>query len=721
MASAAGFGDAVHVASDGVGCYFNPAPHLPELEKDNKSDMKNGHCEIEDTQSDYRTDIGVRNFESVNLKWKNLTYSVKEGKRRKMLVENLSGEAQSGTLTAIMGPSGAGKTTLLNLLTGFYDKDYDGEVQMNGFVRDQALFNKQSCYVMQEDRLLPALTVHEAIAMSVELRMPYVNATEKAHKSCEGPQNEIEINMTNFAAFAHKAKAMTLRFTRVLPAELYAFFMSFWVEAQHVSVCFYILFCFFKVVQSIEEWGLQGCRNTRAERLSGGERKRLAIAQELVNNPPVVFLDEPTSGLDTCTSRMCVDILKKLASRGHTVICSVHVPSATIFYFFDALYMMSNGRCIYNGRVDGLLGFLSNHGLHCPKFHNPADYISEVAAGDHGNRCSELAAEFSTPIPEKATQPKESKTTIYGGRTMANQERENATKKYEFHVNQWHQFRVLLKRCWLSAIRNKVATPLRVIVYFVLGLLLVLVFYDIGGSATTAINNGTLCFCICCVCVFQSLLPAVIVYPIEIGVLMREQRNCWYSLKVHYLANYVAEIPFLVVPILLFVAVVYYPTGQPLQVWRAAAMVLFSVQLCSVTQAIGLVVSAVTTVQIRLISIFLFQTAVFTAIPAVSPFFHFSGFFAQAHLVSPYFRWITHASYIFYGYNGLLLTVYGYDRAPLKCDELVCVYEDPADFLKFTGTAGMKLHELVVALFGFELFFRLLAFGLLKYRLNKKE
>ncbi|KAH9379891.1 hypothetical protein HPB48_013795 [Haemaphysalis longicornis] len=203
--------------------------------------MIKGHCEIGDIQSDYRTDIGVRNFESVNLKWKNLTYSVKEGKLyvvpgRKMLVENLSGEAQSGTLTAIMGPSGAGKTTLLNLLTGFYDKDYDGEVQINGFVRDQALFNKQSCYVMQEDRLLPALTVHEAIAMSVELRMPYVNATEKAHKSWEGPQNEVEINLTNFAAFAHKAKAMTLRFTRVLPAELYAFFMSFWVEADAIMV-----------------------------------------------------------------------------------------------------------------------------------------------------------------------------------------------------------------------------------------------------------------------------------------------------------------------------------------------------------------------------------------------------------------------------------------------------------------------------------------------------
>ncbi|CAN7939696.1 unnamed protein product, partial [Ixodes hexagonus] len=256
---------------------------------------------------------GCRNYESIILEWRNLTFEVKSGKVKKNLVTNVSGAAHPGTLTAIMGPSGAGKTTLLNLLSGHYEKGYKGEVHINGYVRDQMLFNKQSCYVMQQDRLLPTLTIHEALTMSVGLRM----TTAPDH-----------------------------------------------VKAQMAS----------SVDRLVEEWGLSECRHTRTARLSGGEKKRLAIAQELVDNPPVVFLDEPTTGLDNCSSLMCVQILKRLAERGHTVICSLHAPSAKIFSHFDMLYMMSDGRCIYNGETSNLLSFLSEHGLSCPEFHNPADF-----------------------------------------------------------------------------------------------------------------------------------------------------------------------------------------------------------------------------------------------------------------------------------------------------------------------------------------------------------
>ncbi|KAK8764622.1 hypothetical protein V5799_032768 [Amblyomma americanum] len=224
-------------------------------------------------------------------------------------------------------------------------------------------------------------------------------------------------------------------------------------------------------------------------------------------------------------------------------------------------------------------------------------------------------------------------------------------------------------------------------------------------------NNATMFFSMCCICVFQTILPAVIVFPVNISVLMREQRNCWYSLKVYYLANYVTELPFLVIPNGLLIAIVYYPTGQPMELWRIAGLLLFCVQICSVSQAMGLIVSAVSKL----------QTAVFLALPIVSPAFFFCGFFVPAHLLTKYARWLTDISYIYYGYNGFLLSVYGYGREPLECDQFICLYEDPAQFLEFVGASDKKFHVLVLALLAYEAICRLIAYILLRIRLARKE
>ncbi|GBG85709.1 hypothetical protein CBR_g40438 [Chara braunii] len=235
----------------------------------------------------------VSQVESVIITFQNLSYWVDDSKEVQIL-HDVSGWATAGQLTAIMGPSGSGKSTLLELLIGRRSSGVvEGSLMISGYPLSQrrAWLKANTTFLQQEDVGLPQLTVRQSLTYSAMLRLP---------------------------------RKMSLAAKLI------------------------------RVEQIIEEVGLGSCADTifggpNLPGLSGGQKRRLSIATELLTLPSVILLDEPTSGLDSASALDIIRLLSRLARAGRVIALAVHQPRQEIFQMFDRLILVAHGQAVFSG------------------------------------------------------------------------------------------------------------------------------------------------------------------------------------------------------------------------------------------------------------------------------------------------------------------------------------------------------------------------------------
>lgn len=238
-----------------------------------------------------------------------------------------------GEILAMLGPSGSGKTTLLTALGGRLSGHLSGKITYNGQPFSGSI-KRRTGFVAQDDVLYPHLTVFETLLFTALLRLPQTVSKQD--------------------------------------------------KVQHVE-------------HVIQELGLNRCQNSMIggplfRGISGGEKKRVSIGQEMLINPSLLLLDEPTSGLDSTTALRILTTVKGLANGGRTVITTIHQPSSRLYHMFDKLLLLSEGCPIYYGMASTAVEYFSSIGF-APSITtiNPADLLLDLANGKFLNiyfRCN---------------------------------------------------------------------------------------------------------------------------------------------------------------------------------------------------------------------------------------------------------------------------------------------------------------------------------------------
>ncbi|XP_001602459.1 ATP-binding cassette sub-family G member 1 [Nasonia vitripennis] len=581
----------------------------------------------------------------VDVQFADVHYSVPHRKEKwKKILHGVTGEFRAGRLTAILGPSGAGKTSLLNLLASrgsnwSQRRAVRGSLTINGVscCEHPELFRKlKVCYIPQEFALMPLLTCRETIYIAARLKLKV-----KGHD--ENSRNHV---------------------------------------IQDVA----------------DRLGLLNCMDTLTSKLSGGEKKRLSIAVEMITSPSVMLLDEPTSGLDSTSSNQVINLLCSMAHTGCTVVCAVHQPSSQITCRFDDLLIMSQGRSRYCGSRERILEHFKDAGYACPPFYNLAEFVLEVVTGQRGGNYERMCSKDSM---DETSQVDSNKYTTCSTPSQWN----SSVRRYA--VSYWEQMKVLLRRAFICILRDNTLTTLRLLAHVIVAVLLGVVFYNFGQDASRVQSNIACLFFFVIFLFFANSMPSVQMFPTEATVFLRENTNNWYSLESYYITKVLSDLPLQIICPTVFLAIGYYITGQPLEISRFFQAWLICTLFTMLAQSFGIVTGAA------------FDThAGMFLVPAFNiPMFLFAGFFLKLNEIPFYLNFFSTISYFRYAFEGMMQAVY-LNRPKIEfCPIEYCHLRLSKQILGELGMPSVAYSTTAFALFAWILGLHTLTYIVLRCRL----
>ncbi|XP_050608909.1 ATP-binding cassette sub-family G member 5 isoform X1 [Macaca thibetana thibetana] len=433
----------------------------------------------------------------------------------RQILKDVSLYMESGQIMCILGSSGSGKTTLLDAMSGRLRRTgtFLGEVYVNGRTLRREQFQDCFSYVLQSDTLLSSLTVRETLRYTALLA----------------------IRRGNPGFFQQKVEAIM--------AEL---------SLSHVAD------------RLIGNYNLGG--------ISTGERRRVSIAAQLLQDPKVMLFDEPTTGLDCMTANQIVILLVELARRNRIVVLTIHQPRSELFQLFDKIAILSFGELIFCGTPVEMLDFFSDCGYPCPEHSNPFDFYMDLTSVDTQSKEREIETYKRVQMIESAY-----KKSAICHKTLENIERTKHLKtlpmvpfKTKDSPGVFSKLGVLLRRVTRNLVRNKLAVMMRLLQNLTMGLFLLFFVLRVQNNVLNgAIQDRVgLLYMFVGSTPYTGMLNAVNLFPVLRAVSDQESQDGLYQKWQMLLAYVLHVLPFSVIATMIFSSVCYWTLGLHPEVAR---------------------------------------------------------------------------------------------------------------------------------------------------------